>query len=182
MGMRLLIVDRDGVINEESPAFIKSPEEWVPIPGSVEALAAASQMGFTVYVVSNQSGLARGIIDIEQLNRIHAKMHAEVKRCGGRIDGILFCPHGPDDGCHCRKPKPGLLESIAERTGTSLHDAIFVGDRLSDMEAARAVGARAVLVETGHGRESAARLPAHERLAVYPDLAAVVNRLRCPGP
>lgn len=179
--MRLLIVDRDGVINEDSADFIKSPEEWRAIPGSLEALAAATQMGFTVFVVSNQSGLARGIVDIEQLNRIHARMLAEVKRCGGRIDAILFCPHGPDDGCHCRKPKPGLLESIAERTGAALDDAIFVGDRLSDMQAARAVGARAVLVETGHGLETAAKLPAHERLAVYPDLAAVVNRLRGPG-
>jgi len=180
--MRLLIVDRDGVINEDSPEFIKTPDEWRPIPGSVEALAAAAHMGFNIFVVSNQSGIARGIIDIEQLNRIHARMLAEVQRCGGRIDAILFCPHGPDDGCQCRKPRPGLLESIASRTGAALRDAIFVGDRQSDLDAARAVGARAVLVETGHGRSTLAKLPAHDRLTVYPDLAAVVNRLRCPTP
>jgi D-glycero-D-manno-heptose 1,7-bisphosphate phosphatase len=180
--MRLLIVDRDGVINEDSPEFIKSPAEWIPIPGSLEALAAATQMGFSVFVVSNQSGIARGLVDIEQLNQIHARMVAEVQRCGGRIDAILYCPHGPDDGCDCRKPKPGLLEAIASRTGAALRDAIFVGDRQSDLDAAHAVGARAVLVETGHGRSTAAKLPAHERLAVYPDLAAVVNRLRSPSP
>lgn len=180
--MRLLIVDRDGVINEDSPDFIKTPAEWRPIPGSLEALAAATQMGFSIFVVSNQSGLARGLIDIEQLHRIHTLMLSEVKRCGGRIDAILFCPHGPDDGCRCRKPRPGMLESIADRTGASLRDAIFVGDRLSDLEAARAAGARAVLVETGHGRSTLSKLPAHERLAVYPNLAAVINRLRSPGP
>lgn len=180
--MRLLIVDRDGVINEESAEFIKGPDEWRPLPGSIEALAAATQMGFNIFVVSNQSGLARGLLNIEQLNRIHTRMLSEVKRSGGRIDAILFCPHGPDDDCRCRKPRPGLLEAIAERTGASLLDAIFVGDRLSDLEAARAVGARAVLVETGHGHATLSKLPAHERLAVYPNLAAVVNRLRCPSP
>jgi len=180
--MRLLIVDRDGVINEDSPEFIKTPAEWHPIPGSIEALATATQMGFSIFVVSNQSGIARGIVDIEQLHQIHARLLAEVQRCGGRIDAILFCPHGPDDDCHCRKPRPGLLEAIATRTGASLRDAIFVGDRQSDLDAARAVGARAVLVETGHGRATLAKLPAHDRLTVYPDLAAVVNRLRCPSP
>ena len=100
--MRLLIVDRDGVINEESPDYIKTPEEWKPLPGSIEALAASSQMGFRVFVVSNQSGIARGLIDVGQLQRIHNRMFSEVQRLGGRIDGILFCPHGPDDGCRCR--------------------------------------------------------------------------------
>jgi len=176
--MRILIVDRDGVINEESAAFIKTPEEWHPVPGSIEALAAASQMGFHVFVVSNQSGIARGLIDVGQLQRIHSRLIAEVQRAGGRIDAILYCPHGPDDGCRCRKPRPGLLESIGMRTGAPLSEAIFVGDRLSDLEAARAVGARAVLVETGHGLETLARLPARERLNVYPDLAAVVRRLK----
>lgn len=176
--MRLLIVDRDGVINEESADFIKSVDEWVPIPGSIEALAAASQSGFRIFVVSNQSGVARGLIDISELQRIHGRLVAEVQRLGGRIDAILFCPHGPDDGCRCRKPQPGMLEDIAQRTGARLSEAIFVGDRLSDLEAARAVGARAVLVETGHGRDTLARLPAQERLNVYPDLAAVVRRLQ----
>lgn len=176
--MRLLIVDRDGVINEESPDYIKTPEEWHPLPGSIEALAAASQMGFRVFVVSNQSGIARGLIDVGQLQRIHNRMFSEVQRHGGRIDGILFCPHGPDDGCRCRKPRPGLLENIGMRTGAPLNEAIFVGDRMTDLDAARAVGARAVLVETGHGMETLARLPARERLNVYPDLAAVVRRLK----
>jgi D-glycero-D-manno-heptose 1,7-bisphosphate phosphatase len=141
--MRLLIVDRDGVINEESAEFIKTPEEWRPLPGSIEALAAASQMGFRIFIVSNQSGIARGLIEISQLQRIHTKLINEVQRLGGRIDAILFCPHGPDEGCRCRKPRPGMLESIALRTGAPLNEAIFVGDRLSDLEAARAVGARA---------------------------------------
>jgi D-glycero-D-manno-heptose 1,7-bisphosphate phosphatase len=176
--MRLLIVDRDGVINEESAEFIKTPEEWRPLPGSIEALAAASQMGFRIFIVSNQSGIARGLIEISQLQRIHTKLINEVQQLGGRIDAILFCPHGPDEGCRCRKPRPGMLESIALRTGAPLNEAIFVGDRLSDLEAARAVGARAVLVETGHGMQTLARLPARERLNVYPDLAAVVRRLK----
>ena len=178
MSARLLIVDRDGVINEESRDFIKTLEEWHPIPGSLEALAAASQAGFRVFIVSNQSGIARGLIQVGELQRIHAKLVGEVQRLGGRIDGILFCPHGPDDGCRCRKPRPGMLEEIAQRTGTRMTDAIFVGDRLSDLEAARAVGAHAVLVETGHGRDTLARLPAPERLNVYPNLGAVVRRLQ----
>jgi D-glycero-D-manno-heptose 1,7-bisphosphate phosphatase len=109
--MRLLIVDRDGVINEESAEFIKTPEEWRPLPGSIEALAAASQMGFRIFIVSNQSGIARGLIEISQLQRIHTKLINEVQRLGGRIDAILFCPHGPDEGCRCRKPRP---ESLAK--------------------------------------------------------------------
>ena len=176
--MRLLIVDRDGVINEESASYIKTPDEWHPLPGSLEALAMASQMGLRVFVVSNQSGIARGLIDVGQVQRIHSRLISEVQRLGGRIEAILYCPHAPDANCRCRKPQPGMLEAIAQRTGAPLHDAIFVGDRLSDLEAARAVGARAVLVETGHGLDTLSKLPAHERLSVYPDLAAVVRRLK----
>ena len=140
--MRLVILDRDGVINHDSPEFIKSPAEWKPLPGSLEAIARLNRAGYRVVVVSNQSGLSRRVLDIEALNLVHEKMHRQVQEVGGAIDAIFFCPHGPRDACQCRKPKPGLLLDIANRLNLSLTGVPAVGDSTRDLEAAQAVSAR----------------------------------------
>ena len=176
--MRLLILDRDGVINEESADFVKSPQEWQPIPGSLEAIARASHAGCRIVVASNQSGLARGLLDIDALNQIHQRMLQELAAVGGTIDAFFFCPHGPDDNCDCRKPNTGLLEEISRRLRVPLTDVPVVADRLSDVQAARGVGARPILVLTGRGKQTL-----HDSgdtltdIAVFPNLAAVVEHL-----
>ncbi len=175
---RLVILDRDGVINEDSDAYIKSPAEWVPVPGSLEAIARLTAAGWRVVVATNQSGIARGLFDLETLGRIHARMHRAVAEAGGRIEAIFFCPHGPDEGCRCRKPAPGLLEEIAARYRTTLEGVPVIGDSARDLEAARAAGARPVLVRTGKGRRTeAAGGPALEGVPVHDDLAAAVEAL-----
>lgn len=179
--MRLLILDRDGVINQESPHFIKSAAEWIPIPGSLRAICRANQAGYRIFVVSNQSGLARGKLDIEALNSIHHALHRAVQLAGGRIDGIFFCPHAPESNCTCRKPKTALIEDLAARAGADLAAAVLVGDRASDIEAARAVGARAILVRTGHGAEYAAAFAGEAQVTVCDDLAAAVALLTEEG-
>lgn len=175
--MRLLLLDRDGVINQDSDAFIKSVDEWIPIPGSLEAIARANQIGFSIVVVSNQSGLARGLFDIDMLNKIHNHMINEISRFGGRIEAIFFCPHGPNEDCLCRKPKPGLLVEAGKRLNVDLSSATLVGDRDSDLLAARAVGARQMLVETGHGRKTKATLELGSGVIVRSDLADAVQWL-----
>ncbi len=177
MASRLIILDRDGVINQDSDAFIKSPEEFVPIPGSLEAIARLSQNGWRVVVATNQSGIARGLFDLEMLSRIHAKLHAQVEALGGTIEAILYCPHGPDDGCSCRKPKPGLFLEIAERLQTSLATVPAVGDSLRDLQAAQAVGARPILVRTGKGLRTLDKGVGLEDIPVFDDLASVVGAL-----
>ena len=154
----LIILDRDGVINRDSKAFVKSPDEWLPLPGSIDAIARLSKAGYTLAVASNQSGLARGLFDRATLDAMHAKLHHLVDEAGGRIDRIVVCPHGPDDGCDCRKPKPGLLEQLGQHYEQSLDGVIVVGDSLRDLEAATAVGARPVLVRTGNGAETEKKL------------------------
>src|SRR3989344_2378610 len=149
--MKLVILDRDGVINHDSDAYIKSPDEWRPIAGSLEAIARLTREGYRVIVATNQSGVARGVFDMDTLGKIHAKMLDAVRAKGGEIDGIFFCPHGPDDGCHCRKPEPGLYEEIADRLKIGLNGVCAVGDSERDVVAARAVAARPVLVRTGKG-------------------------------
>ena len=176
--MRLLILDRDGVINHDSAAYIKSPDEWIPIPGSAEAIARANKLGYRVVVISNQSGLARGLFDIGQLNRIHTRMLDEIARFGGRVEAIFFCPHGPDDGCECRKPRPGLLVELRERLGVDLRSAILIGDRNTDMAAADAVGARKILVKTGYGQEALSSLGDLGGITVRNDLADAIDHLR----
>ena len=175
--MRLLILDRDGVINQDSAEFIKSPQEWIPIPGSLQAIAQANQLGFRVVVVSNQSGLTRGLFDIGQLNKIHSTMLNQVMQYGGRIDAVFFCPHGPDDGCSCRKPLPGLLLNLAQRTEVDWGSTFVVGDRESDMLAASAVGARKILVKTGHGVRTMASMQDLSDILVCDDLASAVDQL-----
>ncbi len=175
--MRFLILDRDGVINKESEEFIKSPEEWIPIPGSLEAIARANQLGYRVVVTSNQSGLARGLFDIGQLNKIHASMLSEVARFGGRIEAIFFCPHGPDDNCACRKPRPGLLLDLAQRLNIDWDTTIVIGDRETDMLAANAVGARKILVKTGRGKNEINSIKSLPDISICDDLAAAVDQL-----
>lgn len=169
--MRLIILDRDGVINHDSPDYIKSPEEWVPIDRSLEAIAFLHQAGFTVTVATNQSGLARGYYTQEILEKIHAKMHSGVTALGGKIDTVFFCPHGPDNHCDCRKPKPGLLTQIAHFYQVSLNNVPFVGDSMRDLEAANAAGAKGILVLSGNGEKTLSKhKPELSHTPVYQDL------------
>lgn len=149
--MKCVILDRDGVINFDSDQFIKSPDEWRPIPGSLEAIARLNQAGFRVVVASNQSGVGRGLFDMATLNAIHAKMHKLTASVGGRIDAVFFCPHAADSKCACRKPRPGLFLEIGSRLHMDLKGTFAVGDGLRDVEAALAVGAKPILVRTGKG-------------------------------
>lgn len=151
---RLVILDRDGVINQDSPDYIKSPEEWVALPNSLEAIAFLTSKGFKVVVATNQSGLARGYYSEHTLNLIHKKMQDQLALLGSRIDGIYYCPHGPNDGCRCRKPLPGLLEQIASHYQVSLDNVPFVGDSYRDLEAARSFNCWPVLVRTGNGEKT----------------------------
>lgn len=175
--MKLVVLDRDGVINVDSDQYIKSPEEWTPIPGSLEAIARLTQAGFRVVVATNQSGLARGLFDMAKLNAMHNKMHKAVNQLGGRIDAVFFCAHAQDAGCACRKPQPGMLLEIAERFAVPLTDVPVIGDSLRDLQAASAAGARPVLVLTGKGEKTlkAGGLP--QGTAVHQDLAAAALAL-----
>lgn len=175
--MKLIILDRDGVINEDSDEYIKSPEEWRPIAGSLDAIARLNRSGYRVVVASNQSGLARGLFDMDSLLRIHEKLHRSLAAVGGAVDAIFFCPHGPEDHCACRKPKPGLFLDIAARLQVSLTGVPAVGDALRDVQAARAVGARPLLVRTGKGALTEQRGEGLDGVPVYDDLAAAVDTL-----
>ena len=175
--MKLVILDRDGTINYDSDQYIKSPGEWKPIPGSLEAIARLTQAGYRVVVATNQSGIGRGLFDTATLNAIHEVMQRAVLRAGGRIDAIFFCPHAGDSDCDCRKPKPGMLLEIGKRMNTPLAGVPMVGDGLRDLQAAAAAGARPVLVLTGKGRATrdAGGLP--PGTGIYPDLAAFAMQL-----
>jgi len=175
--MRLVILDRDGVINEDSDEFIKSPDEWIPIPGSLEAIARLCAAGYSVAVATNQSGVGRGLLDLETLDRIHARMQRMVREHGGSLDEIAYCPHGPDDGCDCRKPAPGLLQEIARRLGAQLRGVLVVGDSERDLLAARAVSAVPVLVRTGKGRDTQRTGRDLEGVPVFDDLAGFTDAL-----
>ena len=175
--MKLVILDRDGTINQDSDQYIKSPAEWNPIPGSMEAIARLTQRGWRCVVATNQSGIARGLFDMATLNAIHTEMHRAVAQAGGRIDAIFFCPHAADSNCECRKPKPGLLREIASRFDSELKGVPMIGDSLRDVEAAAAAGAQPYLVLTGKGRQTrdAGGLP--RGTEVVADLAAIAARL-----
>lgn len=175
--MKLIILDRDGVINHDSAQFIKSPEEWKPIPGSLEAIARLSQADYRVVVATNQSGVGRGLFDMPMLNAIHDKMHKAVAQAGGRIDAVFFCPHTPEAGCNCRKPKSGMIEEIAARYNADLTGVPSVGDSLRDLQASAALGAQPILVLTGKGQKTQAKGDLPEGTLTYPDLAAVVDML-----
>lgn len=178
----LVILDRDGVINEDSDDFIKTLDEWIPIPGSIEAIARLSQHGFTVAIATNQSGIGRGIIDLDDLEAIHNHLNELVENAGGKIAGIFYCPHHPDDDCECRKPKPGLITAIEAEFGQSALGAWTIGDSLRDLEAGEAKGCIPVLVRTGKGERTLAKinadnLPEWRGLRVFADLAAAVDNL-----
>lgn len=169
----LVILDRDGVINQDSSDFVKSADEWLPLPGSIAAIARLSRAGHTVAVVSNQSGLARGLFDRNALRAMHRKLRSLVGAEGGRVDRIVICPHSPDEGCSCRKPRPGLFQRLARHYDTSLEGVPAVGDSLRDLQAAASAGATPILVRTGNGRNTARNLPAALRdVRIYDDLAA----------
>lgn len=170
-----VILDRDGVINEDSPAYIKSPEAWRPVPGSLEAIALLTQKGFDIYVATNQSGIARGLLPPELLTAIHDRMLRAVKDAGGHITDIRFCPHHPRDKCRCRKPKPGMLLDLAASHGLNLAGSPFVGDSLRDLECAEAAGCLPVLVRTGNGEQTLSQRPGHQ--PVYDDLLAFAQAL-----
>ncbi|MEW6678308.1 MAG: D-glycero-beta-D-manno-heptose 1,7-bisphosphate 7-phosphatase [Pseudomonadota bacterium] len=168
--MKCVILDRDGVLNFDSDQFIKSPEEWRPIPGSLEAVARLNQAGFRVVVASNQSGVGRGLFDMQTLNAIHAKMHKLVYQAGGRIDAVFFCPHAADSKCACRKPRAGLFQEIGSRLHIDLKAVYAVGDALRDIQAALAVGAKPMLVRTGKGVRTLEGGQLPEGIPVYNDL------------
>lgn len=175
--MPLVILDRDGVINFDSDDYIKSLAEWRPIPGSLEAMAKLSRAGFTVAVATNQSGLARGLFELDDLEEIHGEMVKRVAELGGIVDGIFYCPHHPDDLCDCRKPMPGLITAIENELGLSAKDAAFVGDSLKDLQAGMAKACRPLLVKTGKGEQTLRQLPESLRakLRVFDDLAAAAD-------
>ena len=175
--MKLLILDRDGVINIDSDDYIKSHEEWQPIPGSLQAIARATKAGFTIAVATNQSGVGRGLYSLIDLANIHARMIEAIEDEGGHIEMIAFCPHTPEDLCECRKPKPGLLKRISKELEIGLDGVPVIGDSKRDMEAARAVNARPMLVKTGCGLQELEKYPDLAELEIHADLAAAIDAL-----
>lgn len=173
-----VLLDRDGVINQDSADFIKSAEEWQPVPGSLEAIALLSQAGFRVGVATNQSGIARKLFSLSTLTKIHSKMTEMIIAHGGRIDAIAFCPHGPHDGCYCRKPNPGLLRSLAKEHEFTLKGVPYIGDSLRDIEAAQSVNALPILVLSGKGAATLEK-NAHklQNILVFEDLLAAATFL-----
>ncbi|WP_150686216.1 D-glycero-beta-D-manno-heptose 1,7-bisphosphate 7-phosphatase [Pandoraea iniqua] len=172
---KLVILDRDGVINVDSDQFIKSTDEWVPLPGSLEAIGRLNQAGYRVVVATNQSGVGRGLFDMATLGAMHAKMSKLAAAAGGRIDAVFFCPHTSAEGCDCRKPKPGLFQEIARRYEVDLTGVPAVGDSLRDLQAAAAVGAHPHLVLTGKGKKTQAAGNLPEGTRVHDSLQAFVN-------
>lgn len=184
--MALVILDRDGVINQKRSDYVKSAEEWQPIPGSIEAIARLSRAGYTPVVATNQSGLARGLFDLDDLEAMHAKMIRLVEAEGGRLEAIFYCPHHPDDGCKCRKPKTGLLDAIEAEFNTSVAGTAFIGDSLRDLEAALSKACQPWLVLTGLGRDTQTQLTQlqqetgdhhFDQVRVVPDLANAAEQL-----
>jgi D-glycero-D-manno-heptose 1,7-bisphosphate phosphatase len=178
--MKLVILDRDGTINEDSADYVKSPSEWQPLPGALEAIARMNHAGWHVVVATNQSGLGRGLFDVASLNAMHAKMHSMLAAVGGRVDAVFYCPHAPDEACRCRKPEPGLFEQISERYGVDLKHVPAAGDSQRDLVAAVAAGCDPHLVLTGkalalQGRALPEGFPAHT--VVHQDLGAFAEYL-----
>ncbi|MBN9132631.1 MAG: D-glycero-beta-D-manno-heptose-1,7-bisphosphate 7-phosphatase [Nitrosomonadales bacterium SCN 54-20] len=175
--MKLVILDRDGVINYDSAAFIKTPDEWKPIPGSLEAIAHLTQAGYRVVVATNQSGIGRGLLDMVSFNAINDKMCKAVIQAGGRIDAMFFCPHANTDNCDCRKPATGMFKEISERLGLDLKGVPAIGDSLRDLQCAAAVGALPVLVLTGKGKKTEAEDGLPENTKIFANLSAAVDAL-----
>ncbi|MFT6288685.1 MAG: D-glycero-D-manno-heptose 1,7-bisphosphate phosphatase [Alcanivorax sp.] len=178
MAARVVILDRDGVINEDSDSYIRSLSDWRPIAGSIEAIAALSQAGYTVAIATNQSGLGRGYFELEALESIHAKLNTLVAEQGGVVSGIFYCPHTPEEDCQCRKPATGLLRAIESELYLSVHNAFFIGDSLKDLQAGEAAGCLPVLVKTGKGMQTLAKIQREDvaldnpkNIPVFADLA-----------
>ena len=174
---KLIVLDRDGVINHDSDQFIKSPDEWRPIPGSLEAIARLNHAGFRVVVATNQSGVGRGLLDIGTLNAIHEKLHKALGQVGGRLDAIFYCPHTGDSHCECRKPRPGMLEEIGRRFNVDMAGVPCVGDSERDLLAAKTVGAQPMLVLTGKGEMTLRQGKFPKNTVIFPDLAFAVSAL-----
>jgi D-glycero-D-manno-heptose 1,7-bisphosphate phosphatase len=174
---KLIVLDRDGVVNHDSTQYIKSPDEWRPIPGSLEAIARLNHAGFRVVVATNQSGVGRGLYDMATLNAIHEKMHKALAQVGGRLDAIFFCPHTADSKCDCRKPKPGMLHEIGRRFGVEMTGVPIVGDGLRDLQAAEAIGAQPMLVLTGKGEKTLRDGGFPKNTVIFPDLAFAASAL-----
>lgn len=169
---RLIILDRDGVINRAGSEVIRRADKWVSLPGSLDAIAFLTQAGYTVVVACNQSGIGRGLLSMRELNEIHAKLHQQVQKAGGRIDGIWFCPHGANVDCDCRKPKTGMIKDILDRLSMCAADTWLVGDSLRDLQAIEAVGGHSVLVLSGKGKQTLAAEGLPEDTQVFDDLLA----------
>ncbi len=175
--MKLVILDRDGVINQDSVNFIKNPDEWIPIPGSLEAIALLNQSGFRVALATNQSGIARGLFDMVTLNAIHDKMHRALALVGGRIDAMFYCPHAAEDHCECRKPKTGMIEDIGRRFSVELSEVYAVGDALRDLRAYADAGCKPILVRTGKGEETLTHCDLPKGTLVFADLNEAVQHI-----
>jgi len=177
MPTKLVILDRDGVINFDSAQFIKSPAEWKPIPGSLDAIARLNQSGYKVVVATNQSGVGRSLFDMDTLNSIHEKMHKMLFAVGGRLDAIFYCPHTADSDCDCRKPKPGMFKRISETMNANLKGVPAIGDSLRDLQACAAVGCLPILVHTGKGEKTRADGNLPEGTLEFANLAAAVDHI-----
>lgn len=173
--MPFIFLDRDGVINYDSLEYIKSPDEWEAIPGSLEAIAQLNRAGYRVLIVTNQSGVARGHYNIEMLDSIHEKMQQELAAVGGHVEEIFFCPHHPNDHCNCRKPKPGMLHKIRDKYDVNLKDVFFIGDSFTDMQVAAEAGCKPILVLTGNGQRTLEQHPELSHIDTFADLTAAVN-------
>ncbi len=181
MPAKLVILDRDGVINFDSAQFIKNPAEWKPIPGSLEAIARLNQHGYRVVVATNQSGVGRGLFDMDMLNQIHEKMHKALFTIGGRVEAIFYCPHAADSACDCRKPKPGMFKRISQTLNIPLDGVPTVGDSLRDLQAGAAAGCQPLLVLTGKGEKTQAEGNLPDGTLVFPDLARAVDFILAKG-
>ncbi len=175
--MKLVILDRDGVINADSDEYVKSADEWVPIPGSLEAIARLHRSGWKVFVATNQSGIGRGLFGLDALVAMHDKMMRALNELAGTVDGIVFCPHTPDDGCECRKPNPGMYLEIAQRLDCALAGVPIIGDAYRDLAPAASLGARPILVRTGKGKQALVDQPELAEFEVYDDLLAASEAL-----
>lgn len=176
----LVILDRDGVINEDSDDYIKSVDEWIPLPGSIAAIAKLSNAGFDVVIATNQSGLGRGLFTLDDLEAMHQRLVGLVEDAGGRIAGIFYCPHTPEDECDCRKPKPGMIDAIADVMGEDVSGCPIVGDSLRDLQAGAARGCKPILVKTGKGAQTLTKLgadPISSFTVVVADLAAAADHI-----
>jgi D-glycero-D-manno-heptose 1,7-bisphosphate phosphatase len=171
---KLIILDRDGVINHDSEEYIKSPDEWHAISGSLAAIAELNRAGFQVVIATNQSGIARGYYDLVMLQQIHDKLTRELAAVGGHVDDIFFCPHHPDEKCHCRKPQPGMFFQIQEKYQVEFADVFFVGDNYSDIQVAVEVGCKPILVLTGKGQKTLASYPELKKIPCFASLADAV--------